>query len=131
MKLKQKINQFAAGIYLAQGGVINDFFRQIGREVFGIDPDAPGTSPGTAKTIGELITQVLNILLLVAGSIAVVYLIIGGIKYVLSRGNEEKVESAKSTIGAAIWGLVIIIMSFAIIFIISNALVTGERGLDL
>lgn len=128
MKLTQKLNNFAGGVYLAQDGVVNPFFKRIGSSLFGVNSDQPGNSPATATTIGALITSVLQILLLVAGSIAVVYLVIGGIKYVVSRGNEEKTESAKGTMGAAIWGLVIIIMSFAIVYIISQALIAGRGG---
>lgn len=110
--------------------MVNDFFKEIGRNIFGIvNPDTPGNSPASSNTIGNLITNVLQILLLVAGSIAVIFLVIGGIKYVISRGNEESMESAKKTIGAAIWGLVIIIMSFAIVYIISEALINRDLGL--
>ena len=130
MNLKSKLNNFAGGAFLAADGVLSKLFGDIGRDLFGIDIDSNkvGNSPATSQTAGQLVSNVLQILLLVAGSIAVVYLVIGGIKYVLSRGNEEKVESAKATMGAAIWGLVIIIMSFAIILIISEALLKGAPG---
>ena len=126
MNLKSKLNNFAAGIVLAQQGVVNDFFKNTIGGIFNFGN--AGSSPAASQTAGQLVSNVLQILLLVAGSLAVVYLVVGGIKYVLSRGNEEKVESAKSTMGAAIWGLVIIIMSFAIILIISEALLKGAPG---
>ena len=120
------MNNFAAGLVLAQQGILNDFFKNTIGSKFGFG--SAGSSPATSQTFGQLIATVLQVLLLVAGSIAVVYLVVGGIKYILSRGNEEKVESAKSTMTAAVWGLVIIIMSFAIILIISEALIGGAPG---
>ncbi len=123
----QRFSNFVGGVVLAQQGVLNDFFKDTIGRIFNFG--TPGSSPAASQTAAQLVTNVLQILLLVAGSIAVVYMVIGGIKYVLSRGNEEKVESAKATMGAAIWGLVIIIMSFAIIYIISEALISGETGI--
>lgn len=130
VKLKQKFSHFIGGVYLAQQGILNDFFKSEGdfaaagkgiKNLFNFGANSPAGS----TSAGTLITSVLQILLLVAGSLAVVYLVIGGIKYVVSRGNEEKVESAKGTMSAAIIGLVVIIMSFAVITIISKALIQG------
>lgn len=123
--VKREFHHFFAGLFLAQEGVLNTFFTTNIKNLFSF-----GAGPAGAVTAGEVITRVLQILLLVAASIAVLYLIIGGIKYILSRGNEEKVESAKGTMTAAIWGLVIIIMSFAIIYIISEILITGQTGIE-
>ena len=128
MNVKSKLNNFFGGIYFGASGVLNDFFTQDIKGLFGFGTNK---GPAAATSFGQLVTNVLEILLLVAGSIAVIYLVIGGIKYVVSRGNEEKVESAKNTMTAAIWGLVIIIMSFAIIYIISETLIRGAPGTDI
>ena len=64
----------------------------------------------------------IDILLYFAGAVAVVFLVIGGYQYVTSRGNEEAMEKAKKTITAAIIGIVIIIMAFAIVQIVNTFL---------
>ena len=85
----------------------------------------PGLGLAGQRSFGELILLIINIALLVVGGLAVLFLIIGGFQYVTSRGNEEATESAKKIIGNAVLGLVIVILSFAIITIVSNVLVTG------
>ena len=139
MKLKEKINLFAVGVFLAQGspsqepqGVLNDWFKSSPgtpeanrgiRRLFGL-----GAGPAGQESIGGLITTVLQILLMVAGGIAVIFLVLGGIRYIASRGNEEATEAAKKTMTSAIVGLIVVIMAFAMVFIISQILVTGAPG---
>lgn len=89
--------------------------------LFGEDEGLAG-----ADSFGELVIAVINILLIVVASISVLFIIIGGFRYVLAHGNEEQAEGAKKTIIHAIVGLVIVIMSFAIIQIIGNILTAGQ-----
>ena len=79
-------------------------------------------------TAGGLITSVVQLLLFFAGSIAVIFLIWGGFSYIMSRGNDEATEKAKKTIESSVIGLIVIILSFALVYIVSN-LVTGRTGL--
>ena len=65
--------------------------------------------------------QVTNIILYIVGIIAVIMLIIGGIKYVVSGGDAKKVTDAKNTVLYAIIGLVVCFLAFAIVnFVISS-----------
>lgn len=73
----------------------------------------------------DLIIRVIQIALYFAGAIALVFLIIGGFQYIASRGNEEAMEKAKKTITGAVMGIVIIIMSYAIVAIVNNLVVEG------
>lgn len=57
---------------------------------------------------------VLNAIYGVIGIIAVVMIVIAGIKYSTSQGDPGKVQSAKQTIMYAIIGLIIVISAFAI-----------------
>lgn len=65
--------------------------------------------------------QVTNIILYIVGIVAVIMLIIGGIKYVVSGGDSKKVTDAKNTVLYAIIGLVVCFLAFAIVnFVISS-----------
>ena len=66
--------------------------------------------------------QVTNTVLYVVGIIAVIMLIIGGIKYVVSGGDSKKVTDAKNTVLYAIIGLVIAFLAFAIVNFVISAL---------
>lgn len=67
---------------------------------------------------------VTNILLFVIGAIAVVMLIIGGIRYVVSAGDQNAVTSAKNTILYAIIGIVVAFLAYAAVNFITNQLKT-------
>lgn len=90
---------------------------------FHIPDSGPAGLPGTfngANNLTSLILSIINIILAVAGLIAVLILIIGGFRYVTSFGNEEAVKQAKGMIINAIIGIVIIILSFVIVRVVSN-----------
>ena len=69
--------------------------------------------------------QVTNTILYIVGIIAVIMLIIGGIKYVISGGDAKKVTDAKNTVLYAIIGLVVCFLAFAIVNFVISALPSG------
>ena len=69
-----------------------------------------------------LIKTVINILLSITGLVAVLFLIIGGVRYITSAGNEEQAEAGKKTMQNAIIGIIIVVLSFVIVSVISSAL---------
>ena len=72
--------------------------------------------------------QITNTILYIVGIIAVIMLIIGGIKYVLSGGDSKKVTDAKNTVLYAIIGLVIAVFAYAIVnFVISALPNSGQQ----
>jgi len=71
-------------------------------------------------------------LIYIAGPIGVLMLAAGGFQYVISRGDQTQMEAAKKTITYAIIGLLVIILSWAIITnIIWIALQGGQTGTDI
>lgn len=60
------------------------------------------------------VADVLNTVYMVAGIVAVIVIIIGGIRYTTSNGDAANVKSAKNTILYAVIGLIVIIMAAAI-----------------
>lgn len=80
-----------------------------------------------SKTLMGLLTEILKYLLYLAGAIAVLFIVIGGFQYITSSGDEEQAEKGRKTLTNAIIGLVVVIMSYAIIQIITNA-VTKAPG---
>jgi len=79
------------------------------------------TKTGVAKTIAV----VINLLSLVVGVVAVIMIIIGGFKYIISGGDSNSISSAKNTILYAIIGLVIVALAQVIVKFVLNK-VTGK-----
>ncbi len=74
---------------------------------------------------GGVITTVTNILLFIVGALAVIMIIIGGIRYATSGGNTSSVTAAKNTILYAIVGLIIAFLAFAAVNFVLGALTPG------
>lgn len=83
-----------------------------------------------AELIGDggIITTIINILLFIVGALAVIMLIIGGLRYTISGGNASAVTAAKNTILYAIVGLVIAFLAFAVVNFILGAMAPGGAG---
>lgn len=77
--------------------------------------------PGGGPSIDQILGGVINILLWVAGVASVIVIIVGGIMYIVSGGNEKTTKTAKDAILYAVIGLVITILAFAIVrFVLTN-----------
>ena len=60
-------------------------------------------------------TKVVNTLIFVIGAVAVIMIVVGGMRYVISGGDSGQVNSAKNTILYAVVGLVIAMASYGIV----------------
>lgn len=78
---------------------------------------------GGVNTIPALIVKATKIILALTGMLAVLFIIIGGLRYITSGGSPEAVKSAKNTVTYAIIGLVIAVMAFAIVNVVTNLLI--------
>lgn len=93
------------------------------------DPKVP--NPVGNQDLGSVLSDVVNALLLFAGAVAVLFLIIGGFRYVVSAGNAEQVEGAKKTIVYALFGLIIIFIAYVLVQLVQNYLgVQGDYNLN-
>ncbi len=68
--------------------------------------------------------DMISVVLTVVGVLVVIYLIMGGFRYITAGGDEKKVEVAKKTITNAIIGLIVILLAFAIMQGV-NSLIQG------
>ncbi|MFA6908511.1 MAG: pilin [Patescibacteria group bacterium] len=77
-------------------------------------------------TVVRIIQWVLGLL----GLIAVIMILIGGFQWMTAGGNEEKVASAKKIISAAVIGLIVVLLAWAIVIFVVNTTgnVTGVEG---
>jgi hypothetical protein len=81
------------------------------------------TSVFKISNLPSAVRSIVNILLVAAGMIAVIYLIIGGYQYVTAGGNSDSAANARTTILNALIGLVIIFSAFAVVnFVVARFL---------
>jgi Type IV secretion system pilin len=77
--------------------------------------DAPKDLAGGGGDIRALALNIVSFFLGFLGLVAVIMIIYGGITYVTAAGNQEKVDSAKKIIMYAIVGIIIVLISFALV----------------
>lgn len=76
-------------------------------------------------SVSQLIIYIITIMLMIAGGIAVIYLIYGGILYITAGGDAEKAQAGKTAMINAIIGVAIIILSYIIVAWVQNLLSAG------
>lgn len=85
-----------------------------------IGADKAGGS-GSSASIGDIIKTIVNVLLFILGAVAVIMIVIGGIRYTISQGDSNAITSAKNTILYAVIGLVVALLAYAIVnFVIAQ-----------
>lgn len=62
----------------------------------------------------RVIGGIIKALLMLLGTIFVILLLVGGFKWMTAMGDSKKVEEAKSMIGNAVVGVVVILAAYAI-----------------
>ncbi|MBI2985015.1 MAG: hypothetical protein HYY50_05335 [Candidatus Kerfeldbacteria bacterium] len=112
----------------------------IGTWFFPIASHAQGAATTfSIESVGELIglgeadlrEVVINVIRFVLGFmtlVAVVFIIYGGFVWLTAGGNEDRIEKAKKIISAAVIGLIVILLAWAIVIFVARttADVTGN-----
>lgn len=80
-----------------------------------VQPPAGIPSGGLGTKGYPIIHLAINLLLLAAMLLSMGYIIFGGLKWVTSSGDKQKLQNARMTIMYAIIGLIISFLSFLII----------------
>lgn len=70
---------------------------------------------GNTETVKTPVKKIINAILYIAGVLAVVMIIVGGIQMTTSAGNAGAVAKAKSTILWAVVGLIVAVLAYAIV----------------
>jgi len=96
--------------------------------------DISGISVSHEFNVVDLLNLGVAIAILLAGTLSVFYIFFGGISFILSGGQEEKIKQAVHTIRYAIIGLIVTILSVTLVKILGYvfgfdllSLVTWDR----
>jgi hypothetical protein len=97
------------------------FAQDLGRGM--LDTAAGSKGAGYRETeIESIIGTVISAVLALLGVIFLALIVYGGYMWLIARGDEGKVETAKDTISRAVIGLVIVLGAYAITYFIVNNL---------
>ncbi|KKS83316.1 MAG: hypothetical protein UV59_C0043G0006 [Candidatus Gottesmanbacteria bacterium GW2011_GWA1_43_11] len=70
--------------------------------------------------IVQIVRAVVRFILLIAFVLAFIFLLIGGLRWITAGGDEKSVAGARGMITAALIGLVIVLLAFAIIKLVET-----------
>lgn len=88
-----------------------------------------GCPTTTTSSFQTLLDNIVNIFSAIVGVIAVVMIIVGGLRYITSGGDSSRVGSAKTTIIYALVGLVVVVLAQLIVhFVINQASTVNSSG---
>ncbi len=109
--------------------ITNMIFTKV--QAAGADISLPAKGAGEVSALGSLdalVQFVINLVFGVGLALALLFVIIGGIKYITSQGDEGKATEARNTITNAVIGAVVIIAFRVLINLALNLLGLGEVG---
>ncbi len=79
-----------------------------------------GVNLNTREGVVALIAKIIEWALYLSGAVAVIFVIIGGYRYLTAGGNEETATKARKSVVNALIGLVIIILAYVIVNVVTN-----------
>lgn len=77
---------------------------------------------GTGE-VATILQNIINWIFGFAALVAVLFIIIGGILYVVSAGNTDRAKQARQTILYSVIGLLIIVLSYFVVSLVLNTVV--------
>jgi len=113
------------GAYAAEGedDICNDSNVNIDlRRAAGCKLDSEGVFGDNKKTAVPIALQLINVVLSFVGLIATGVIVYGGVLYVTSTGDASKTTKAKNCILYGVVGLVVALMSFAIVAFVNTSI---------
>lgn len=140
--IKQNIKKALAGLLVVPLAMLS--VAVVSTPAFAADTDCPqGTQPGASdltldggakcakgnsqdSSLTNVFKTVTNILLFLVGAVAVIMLVIGGLRYVTSNGDQNAVTGAKNTIMYAIIGIVVAFLAYAAVGFVTNQLESNK-----
>ena len=82
---------------------------------------ARSVNDGGTSDLAGTFKGVINTLLFITGMVAVLFIIIGGLRFITSNGDSNQASQARNTVLYAVIGLVVAIMAYAIVnFVVTN-----------
>ena len=82
---------------------------------------------GNSTDLTAQIKTVVNLILFILGIIAVIMIIIGGLRYTTSNGDAGGIKTAKDTILYAVIGLIVAILAFAIVNFVVDSFTSTSK----
>ena len=96
-------------------------------DIFGTVAPPPGSSFATGpNALGILLGNAIMIFVIIAALVALIYLLWGGLDWITSGGEKEKLVKARQKIRNALVGLIVIFGALIIFNVVINTILGGK-----
>ena len=92
----------------------------------GYQPGGSADGSSQAAAIEKLTSNVLVVLTIVSGMAFVLYFLLGGLSWITAGGDKGKIEASKAKMTNGAIGMIVIAVSYAVVWIVGKAL-----GIDI
>ena len=97
---------------------------KVNAQIFGPPPDIGGVDATDTDSVRTEVVRILQIVLSFMALVAVIFIVIAGIRLIASQGEEQEKDKAKKTIFYVIIGLIVILLAKAIVAFVEDVFVT-------
>ena len=111
-RAKKAITMAIIGLVIAIAAP--SILKEIGTAIGWTEVSSSSTT-SSALTLSEIAVKVLDFLLGIAGVLSIIMTVIGGIMYLTSAGDEERIEKGKDIIKFSVLGVIIVLASLVIV----------------
>ncbi len=127
--MKNLIKKVSAALAIALVGASNAFAISAAGDNFGVQaPSRIASATGGTGDFKGLLLTIINSFLGFLGVLAVIMVIYGGFMYITGSGDPAKADKGKKVITYAIIGIVVILISFALINTVLGVALGGAQA---
>jgi hypothetical protein len=87
---------------------------------------APDVLSNNCYSSGQAIDRAITLAFALVGILAVLFIVIGGFRYITSGGNDAQAASGKKTMTWAVIGLIMVLVAYTIIRVVTRVINTGS-----
>jgi hypothetical protein len=99
--------------------------------VYAVDTEVTQIALGNINNIGDVFGLAINIVMGVGIALTIIFLILGGIQYITSKGDQKAAQEARTSLTNAVIGFIVVIGAFTIRTVLLNVLqVEGDLIID-
>lgn len=120
----KKLSKFVAALYISGQFLVT--------KVLADDYTVKQVDVGfTIPNFSDVLTFIIRTFFVIAGLMAVLYLLLGAFSWITSGGNKESVDKAREKIQAALIGIILIFAVLAVVGVVEQILFPAGSGLGI
>jgi len=86
---------------------------------------------GNISSLSDAFGLVINVILGVGVALTIIFLILGGIQYITSKGDQKAAQDARTSLTNAVIGFIVVIGAFTIRTVLLSVIGVDEGQLDV